>query len=133
MKTHRRIVLTLTAAALATLGSAAFAETGILTGQSAKGEVLTDASGMTLYTYDNDKNGVSSCYGKCAKYWPPLLAPDGAEADDDFDLVPRKSGAMQWTFYGKPLYLWSKDKKPGDVSGDGKGGVWHIAQPEDED
>ena len=30
-------------------------------------EVLTDANGMTLYTYDKDEQGVASnCYDKCA-------------------------------------------------------------------
>jgi predicted lipoprotein with Yx(FWY)xxD motif len=26
-----------------------------------------------------------------------------------------------------PLYLWAKDKKPGDTTGDGVGNVWHTA------
>ena len=30
---------------------------------------------------------------------------------------------------GKPLYLFVKDTKPGDTSGDGVGGVWHLAKP----
>lgn len=28
-----------------------------------------------------------------------------------------------------PLYYWVKDKKPGDVTGDGVNGVWHVAKP----
>jgi predicted lipoprotein with Yx(FWY)xxD motif len=35
---------------------------------------------------------------------------------------------MQWAYNGRPLYLWQKDKKPGDVTGDGVGGVWHVAK-----
>jgi predicted lipoprotein with Yx(FWY)xxD motif len=27
-----------------------------------------------------------------------------------------------------PLYLWQGDKKPGDITGDGVGGVWHLAK-----
>jgi predicted lipoprotein with Yx(FWY)xxD motif len=86
---------------------------------------------MTLYTFDKDKDGMSVCYGGCARNWPPLLAPAGAEAEDDFGLTARKDGSMQWTYYDMPLYLWINDKAPGDVSGDGKGGVWHIAQPQE--
>jgi predicted lipoprotein with Yx(FWY)xxD motif len=33
-----------------------------------------------------------------------------------------------WAYEGWPLYLWVKDTKPGDVTGDGVGGVWHAAK-----
>ncbi|TIX62921.1 MAG: hypothetical protein E5V33_14030, partial [Mesorhizobium sp.] len=29
---------------------------------------------------------------------------------------------------GKPVYTFVKDKKAGDVSGDGVAGVWHIVK-----
>jgi predicted lipoprotein with Yx(FWY)xxD motif len=29
----------------------------------------------------------------------------------------------------RPLYNWKNDQKPGDITGDGVGGVWHIVQP----
>ena len=35
------------------------------------GEVLTTSDGLTLYTFDKDKKGVSNCKGDCAKMWPP--------------------------------------------------------------
>ena len=41
----------------------------------------------------------------------------------------RDDGVRQWAYKGKPLYTWSKDTKPGDASGDGVGGSWHIAAP----
>lgn len=119
--------MTFAAAALA--GVAAVADTGIKTGDSSAGPVLTNTAGMTLYTFDKDDGGVSACYEKCAMNWPPLLAPAGAAPDDDFALVKRTDGTMQWTFYGKPLYLFAKDTKPGDITGEGIGGVWHIAVP----
>ena len=34
---------------------------------------------------------------------------------------------MQWAYDGKPLYLWIKDTKPGDMTGDGVNDVWHTA------
>ena len=40
------------------------------------GTVLTTANGMTLYTYDKDTVGQSSCYGDCAQYWHPYLSKD---------------------------------------------------------
>jgi predicted lipoprotein with Yx(FWY)xxD motif len=92
-----------------------------------KGEVLTDSKGMTLYTFDKDEKGTSNCYDKCAANWPPLEAASGASADGDYTLVKRKDGSMQWAYDGMPLYLWKNDKKPGDMTGDGVGGVWHVA------
>ncbi len=93
--------------------------------------VFTDAKGMTLYTFDEDKAGVSNCYdtdkGKCATAWPPAFAAAGAKADGDFTLVARKDGKMMWAYKGMPLYLWFKDKAPGDTTGDGVGGTWHTA------
>lgn len=89
--------------------------------------MLTDAKGMTLYTYDKDTAGVTNCYDKCAKAWPPALAPTGAAASGDFTLVARKDGGNMWAYKGLPLYGWVKDKKPGDTTGDMVGNVWHTA------
>jgi len=93
-----------------------------------KDGILTDAKGMTLYTFDKDKGGKSSCYDTCAKNWPPLLADAAAKAEGDYGLTDRTDGTKQWTYDGKPLYLWVKDQKPGDMTGDGFNGVWHVAK-----
>lgn len=100
-----------------------------MTGESAKGAVLTDAKGMTLYTFDADKDGASTCYDTCATNWPPFLAAEGDAAMGDFGMTERTDGTHQWTFKGMPLYTWIKDAKPGDITGDGVKEVWHIAQP----
>ena len=71
----RTLLLT---AALGFFASALFAAP--MTGDSAKGAVLTDAKGMTLYTFDADKDGASTCYDACATNWPPLLAAEGDAA-----------------------------------------------------
>jgi predicted lipoprotein with Yx(FWY)xxD motif len=89
-------------------------------------EVLTDANGMTLYTFDKDTAGVSNCYDECAQNWPPVFAAEGA-AEGDFTLVTRTDGTVMWAYKGMPLYLWVKDTKPGDTTGDGVGEVWHTA------
>ncbi|WP_324732433.1 COG4315 family predicted lipoprotein [Pseudomonas paeninsulae] len=92
--------------------------------------MLVDSKGMTLYTYDQDAMGKSNCYDQCAENWPPLAAEAGAMADDDWTVVKRDDGTLQWAYYGKPLYTFVKDMKAGDMTGDGKGGVWHMAKPE---
>ncbi|WVC69178.1 hypothetical protein PCP57_04840 [Pseudomonas aeruginosa] len=95
-----------------------------------KDGVLVDGKGMTLYTYDKDSEGQSACSGPCAKNWPPLAAAQGAQANGDWSLVAREDGTQQWAYYGKPLYTFIQDKKPGDKNGDGKMGAWHVAQPD---
>ncbi len=89
--------------------------------------------GHTLYTFDNDRPGVSNCEGDCLFNWPPLLV---AAADDiplgegldpaDFATITRADGALQVTYEGRPLYFYTEDLIPGDAMGDGIGGVWHL-------
>jgi predicted lipoprotein with Yx(FWY)xxD motif len=43
-------------------------------------------------------------------------------------VIVRDDGSRQWAYKGKPLYLWVKDHKPGDTTGDGFRGVWHVAR-----
>lgn len=95
-----------------------------------KDGMLVDAKGMTLYTYDKDADGKSACNGQCAQNWPPLMADASAKAEGEWSVVKRDDGSMQWAYDGKPLYTFVMDKKAGDVTGDGKMGVWHIAKPE---
>ena len=47
----------------------------------------------------------------------------------DWTVVTRDEGAKQWAYKGKPLYTFVQDKKAGDMAGEGKGGVWHMAKP----
>jgi predicted lipoprotein with Yx(FWY)xxD motif len=91
-------------------------------------QVLTNTDGMTLYIWDKDAVGVSNCYDQCAVNWPPLLVPASTEVSGDWTLVDRNDSDMKIVAYkGWPLYLWIKDAKPGDTTGDGVGGTWHTA------
>jgi predicted lipoprotein with Yx(FWY)xxD motif len=90
--------------------------------------MLTDSKGMTLYTFDKDKGKVSACYGDCAKNWPPYIVNKGDKMGKDWGKTKRKDGAMQWTYEGHPVYFYVDDKKAGDATGDGKGGVWHVVK-----
>jgi predicted lipoprotein with Yx(FWY)xxD motif len=97
---------------------------------SAAGAVLTDQNGMTLYTYDEDMSGSSSCTGLCAAAWPPVYAQDAAQPAGHLTVVARPDGSKQWAKDGMPLYTYDQDKKPGDIKGDGVEGTWHIVRPE---
>ena len=83
---------------------------------------------MTLYTYHKDQPAKSNCSGECEAYWPPAKATADAQPRGVFTLVKRARRTMQWADDGKPLYTFAQDKKPGDVTGDGKNGVWHVVK-----
>lgn len=91
--------------------------------------MLTDSKGMTLYVYDKDVPGKSTCNGGCAAAWPPLTATTADKPNGKWTIVTRDDGTLQWAYDGKPVYFWRADKAPGDTTGDGTGGVWHIARP----
>lgn len=90
--------------------------------------VLHDARGMTLYTYAPDTPGHSACNGPCARVWPPVMAQSGAAAHGALDLAARDDGNRQWSVHGHPLYGYVADVTPGQASGDGVNGRWHIAR-----
>lgn len=119
-------------AALLATAPAAWAQTTpptVKVANTASGRTFVDAQGMTLYVYDKDTNDHSNCNGPCAVNWPPFAAEPDAKPIEGWTIVTRDDGALQWAYHGRPLYLWVRDKKPGDTNGDGAGGVWHLAQP----
>jgi predicted lipoprotein with Yx(FWY)xxD motif len=100
------------------------------TSATSKGPTLTDAKGMSLYTFDKDSTGKSACNGPCATNWPVLKAEAGDQASDNYTIVTRDDGSKQWAYKGKPLYTFAKDQKAGDITGDGfLNGAWRLAQP----
>ena len=123
-----RPVVTFAAALLA--GSAAFAAPPILISVTGGG-ALAGPSGKTLYTYDKDVtgSGKSACNGTCSSNWPPFFAASTDTASSDYSIVTRDDGKRQWAYRGKPLYYFVKDEKPGDMTGDGMLGDWHVAKP----
>jgi predicted lipoprotein with Yx(FWY)xxD motif len=114
------------AAAAAAEKSPPGAESGVavLTVASAPktGPVLVDAEGFTVYDFHKDKGTTSSCYGACAKVWPPMLtagAPTAGEGamSSKLGTTKRKDGTVQATYAGHPLYTYVADKKPGEANG----------------
>jgi predicted lipoprotein with Yx(FWY)xxD motif len=95
-------------------------------------DVMTNSAGMTLYSFDKDVglSGKSVCNGACATNWPPFMAGASDQASGDWSIVTRDDGSRQWAYSGKPLYLWSKDQKPGDKTGDGFNNAWHAVKHE---
>jgi len=126
-----RILIAALAVGACAVSGIAFAQMApTKTGESIKGKVLTDAKGMTLYTFDKDMGGMSACNGPCAGNWPPLAAAADAKPAADYTIIARDDGGKQWAYKGKPLYTWKNDHKPGDITGDGfLNNTWHIAKP----
>jgi predicted lipoprotein with Yx(FWY)xxD motif len=95
-----------------------------------KGGILVDKKGMTLYTWDKDKEAnKSACEGNCIMNWPALMAGAADKDLGDWKVITRSDGSKQWAYKGKPLYYFAMDKAPGDQVGEGKGMVWHVAKP----
>jgi len=112
------------------IATIAFAANPVQTGETAKGKTLVDAKGMTLYTFNKDSDGKSACNGPCAAAWPPVTASAGDTGSNGYSVIIRDDGSRQWAYQGKALYTWTKDAKPGDITGDGfLNGAWHVAQP----
>jgi len=110
--------------------SSSYAAPPTKTGNSAKGDILTDGKGMALYTFDKDADGKSACNGPCATNWPVLKAEASDKPADSYTIITRDDGSKQWAYKGKPLYTFAKDQKPGDITGDGFfNGAWHLAKP----
>ncbi len=101
------------------------------------GTYLVNETGFSLYYFANDApgNGTSTCYGECARLWPPFYAenitvPKGLN-ETDFTVAKREDGAMQTAYKGWPLYFYHLDMKKGDVFGQGVGGIWFVINPMD--
>ena len=93
------------------------------------GGMFTDAKGMSLYTFDNDKEAnKSACAGNCLNNWPVLKAEASDKDMGDWKVIARDDGAKQWAYKGKPLYYFAMDKAAGNKAGEGRGMVWHLAK-----
>jgi predicted lipoprotein with Yx(FWY)xxD motif len=98
------------------------------------GTVLVDGKGMTLYMFEKDKDGKSSCDGACAAAWPPLTtsgkaAPGSGVKASLLGTTQRADGSTQVTYNNWPLYYFVKDAAPGDTAGqdvDAFGAEWYV-------
>jgi predicted lipoprotein with Yx(FWY)xxD motif len=118
------------------LCTAALAKTTtVTTHQTKRGADLAASTGHALYMFTADKPGRSACSGACADVWLPLLssgrpvAAHGSGVSGKLLGTIKRGRAIQVTYNGHPLYLFNRDKKPGQISGEGAnqyGGHWYI-------
>jgi predicted lipoprotein with Yx(FWY)xxD motif len=87
--------------------------------------VLTNAKGLTLYSFAPDTATKSACSGACAVAWPPQ--PASGTVKSPYTTLKRSDGTTQLVFHGHPLYTYVGDTAPGTASGNkvnAFGGLW---------
>jgi len=90
---------------------------------------------LTVYLFEADKATSSSCSGKCAVVWPPVIGKPKAAGQAqaaDLGTITRSDGTIQVTYKGHPLYYFVKDKDDGDAYGQGInsfGAPWYVLAP----
>ncbi len=96
------------------------------------GYVLATSTGMTIYWYSDDvrNSGKSSCTAGCLSAWPAVTgtptAAAGVTLSGKLGTITRPGGVIQATYNGYPLYTYANDMAPGQTTGNGVGGVWHV-------
>ena len=143
-----RSLLALTVAALLLVGGAVFARAtpaaattpaaaaSVAVGKSSFGPILFDGRGFALYGFTRDPAKRATCYGACAKAWPPYIvkARPGAGKGTKAALIGvtrRKDGRLQATYAGRPLYYYVGDSAPGVVlcqNVEEFGGLWLVVR-----
>jgi len=102
------------------------------TAKTSAGTILTSAGGFALYYYSVDKpgSGKSACTGGCATAWPALTAsvkaPSGVTLPGPLGTITLSGGKKQVTIKGYPIYTYAGDHSPGQISGNGAEGEWHV-------
>lgn len=95
-----------------------------------EGDYLVDPSGRTLYTT------TATCDETCRATWPGYVS-EAPVADGELGTIPvtitlEEGGEItlyHYTWNGEELYYYIEDTRPGDVKGDGLGGVWSVVRP----
>jgi predicted lipoprotein with Yx(FWY)xxD motif len=98
------------------------------------GPYLVNSQGLSLYISLGDTANKSNCSSDCLKTWRPLLATGKLVAGPGvsagkFGVILLADGSRQVTYQGAPLYTYTVDSQPGDVSGQGVDGLWYLATP----
>ena len=103
---------------------------------SSLGQILTDASGHTLYLFKSDTGTTSTCNGACAQAWPPLLTsgkPTQSGLNESLvGTTVRTDHTTEVTYNGHPLYTFEGDTQPGQTHGQGVtafGAAWYVVDP----
>jgi predicted lipoprotein with Yx(FWY)xxD motif len=111
--------------------------TKIVTARSRYGRMLFDSRKQAIYVFQRDRRNRSSCYGACARLWPPVLTKGEPRAASGarqslLGKIRRRGGRLQVTYAGKPLYFYAHEG-PGQVLCHNvflNGGLWWVVGPD---
>jgi predicted lipoprotein with Yx(FWY)xxD motif len=80
------------------------------------GRTLATRDGKTLYRMLDNTAG--ACEGDCLQTWSPHAAPLSAITPwDEWSVVERGDGTLQWAYQGDPLFTFAGDVNPREVFG----------------
>jgi predicted lipoprotein with Yx(FWY)xxD motif len=128
------IALGLVAAIVATAQARAPKSAVVTLKKTSLGTILVDPRGRTLYLFEKDAKGVSSCTNACLSYWPAFTSRTVPRAGAGVQqsllrLAAPTRGLRQVTYAGHPLYTFVGDKRSGETTGEGLrnfGGGWDV-------
>jgi predicted lipoprotein with Yx(FWY)xxD motif len=125
-----------TKAAASQAGPAPQAGGAVRAADSSLGRIVVSAKGMTAYVFTKDQmgSGTSVCTGSCLQLWPAITTtattPTATGVTAKLGTITRSDGSKQLTVAGRPVYTYAPDTQPGDVKGQGVGGVWYVLRPD---
>lgn len=101
------------------------------------GKMLINVRRQAIYVFENDRRNKSTCYGACAKDWPPVFTRGTPRAGTGvraplLGSFKRRDGRLQVTYAGKPLYYYAGED-PGEVRCHNvnlNGGLWWVVGPD---
>ena len=150
----RRVHVAIVAAAFAGLASAALVGLAVartLTLQTATGASVTNQSGSTktenivvnskgraVYTLGGDTTTHQKCTraNGCFAFWPPVTVSSAKNLSKAAGVKGKlgtfkRSGIIQVTLGGHPLYTFANDRKKDNATGEGINafkGIWHVVK-----
>jgi predicted lipoprotein with Yx(FWY)xxD motif len=136
----KRFAIAVTAAAALGLAAASTAAApkpaNVQLRHTARGAILTNARGFTLYVFTRDSRNHDSCVSirACTGIWPVLKSSGRPVAGRGvkhslLGTIKLPGGARQVTYAGHPLYTYIGDSGPGQTSYigfDQFGGRWYA-------
>ncbi|MFP3463568.1 hypothetical protein R5O87_22245 [Arthrobacter globiformis] len=111
------------------------ANTELKTANSTAGQIVVDKNGMSVYFFTKDvkDSGKSSCTDACAAAWPAVTtkaaSPTVEGVSGKIGSINAADGSKQITINGMPVYYYAKDKKAGDILGQGVNNAWYLVSP----
>jgi len=124
------------AAAREPVGPKAKTPPGFTVYPTALGGLLATKDERAVYAFDDETAESLACLRDCLAEWRPILAPALAVADGLWGLVDRGAGVRQWTFRGRPLYVYALDRGEDPQAGSDVPGwrnvyLWETPPPPD--